>query len=81
MINNQHIKQQVSTDGEFSLWTSSIIYKVIRAEYGYIKNTRTGENCGKCVYLYKHYFDGEKKLKVPIFDENCYEIIEDECDG
>lgn len=70
--------KKVSTEGEFSLWVSSPIYKTYACSEGYFKNTQTGENCGKEVLLRKHYYDGAKRLEEPIYDEDCYEFILEE---
>lgn len=69
---------KVSTEGEFSLWVNSPIYKTYAISEGYIRNTKTGENCGKEVILRKHYYDGAKRLEEPICDEDCYEFIFEE---
>ena len=71
--------KQVSTEGEFSLWVTSPIYQTYAiSDGGYIRNTKTGENCGKKVILRKHYYDGEKRLAEPIYDEDCYEFVFEE---
>lgn len=70
--------KQVSTDGEFSLWVNSPIYKNYAISEGYIRNTKTGENCGKKVVLRKHYYDGATRLAEPIYDEDCYEFVLEE---
>ena len=69
----------ISTDGEFTLWVSSPVYKTyVISEGGYIRNTKTGENCGREVFLRKHYYEGNKRLDEPIYDEDCYEFAADE---
>ena len=69
----------VSTDEEFSLWVSSPMYKnYVISEGGHIRNTKTGENCGREVILRKHYYDGARRLEEPIYDEDCYEFVIDE---
>ena len=70
--------KQVSTEGEFSLWVSSPIYKTYVISEGHIRNTKTGENCGKEVILRKHYYDGSNRLAEPVFDEDCYEFVYEE---
>lgn len=70
--------KQISTDGEFSLWVNSPIYKSYAISEGYIRNTKTGENCGKKVVLRKHYYDGDARLTEPIYDEDCYEFVFEE---
>jgi len=80
MTNSTKFKQ-ISTEGEFSLWADSPMYKSYSInEGGYIRNTKTGENCGKEVILRKYYYDGVVRLKEPICDEDCYEIIFEEVD-
>ena len=75
MTNTNNFKQ-ISAEGEFSLWVDSPIYKSYTAgDDGYIRNTKTGENCGKQVILRKHYYEGTKRLKEPICDEDCYEFV------
>lgn len=69
---------QISTDGEFSLWVNSPIYKSYVTSEGYIRNTKTGENCGKKAILRKHYYDGATRLTEPIYDEDCYEFVFEE---
>ena len=65
----------VSTEGEFSLWVNSPVYKTYVITDGYIRNTKTGENCGKEVFLRKHYYDGATRLDSPVYDEDCYEYV------
>jgi hypothetical protein len=72
MMNNF---KQISTDGEFTLWADSPVYKTHTITGGYIRNTKTGENCGKEVKLYKHYYQDGVKLASPIYDEDCYEFV------
>ena len=69
----------VRTDGDFSMWVQPRIYRVIRAEEGFIKNIKTGENCGQVVYLCVYYYDGNgNRLQEPAYDENCYEIVKED---
>ena len=69
----------ISTEGEFSLWVNSPIYKTYAVSEGaYIRNTKTGENCGKEVILRKHYFIGTEQLPDPVYDEDCYEFVFEE---
>ena len=69
----------VSTEGEFTLWVSSPVYKTyVISDGGHIRNTKTGENCGQKVFLRKHYYDGSKHLEEPVCDEDCYEFVIDE---
>jgi hypothetical protein len=70
--------QLVSTEGEFSLWVISPVYKTYKIETGYIRNTKTGENCGKEVKLRKHFYNEAEKLSEPIYDEDCYEFVFEE---
>ena len=63
----------VSTDGEFSLYAVSPIYKTyVISEGGYIRNTKTGENCGQKVELRERWYEGATK---PVPDEDCYEFV------
>lgn len=74
MTNKDHFKL-ISTEGEFSLWMASPAYKSYSISKGYIRNTKTGENCGKEVILRKHYYVDGVKLDEPIYEEDCYEYV------
>ena len=65
----------VETEGEFSLWCYSSVYKVYQISNGYIRNVKTGENCGKDIKLYKRYHQDGECLMKPIYDEDCYEFV------
>lgn len=65
----------ISTEGDFSLYADSPIYKTYGTTHGYIKNTKTGENCGKEVHLRKHYYVDGELLDEPLLDEDCYEFV------
>lgn len=67
--------KQISSEGEFSLWVNSPVYKTYVIAGGYIRNTKTGENCGQEVKLRKHYDQNGIKLAEPICDEDCYEFV------
>ena len=71
----------VSSEGDFTLYVRAHRYKTYKIEKGYIKNTKTGENCGKEVTLYKRYYDNNgTRLKDPIYDEDCYEFVLEQCE-
>lgn len=72
---NMNDFKHISTEGEFSLWVSPIVYKTYQIDDGYVRNTKTGENCGKVVRLYKHYYQDGVHLTEPIYDEDCYEFV------
>lgn len=77
---NNFVCQKV--EGTFSLWVKPKVYKVLRTRTGFIKNTKTGKNCGKIVYLYCHHYNSTgKRLKEPLYDDNCYEVIEEETEN
>lgn len=63
----------ISTEGEFSLYFDSPLYKTyVISEGGYIRNTKTGENCGNKVELRERW---NKELKKFVPDEDCYEFV------
>jgi hypothetical protein len=65
-------------DGDWELWVNRPVYREIRA-YGnyYIINLETGEDCGQLVELHCTLFDDQgNKLEEPIYEDNCYEIVE-----
>ena len=47
----------IDSDGNFCLYKN-----IYQTSHGYYRNTKTGENCGKNVEIYKG-------------DEDCYELI------
>lgn len=68
----------ISTEGEFSLYIAFPVYKTYKIDKGYIRNTKTGKNCGKEVKLRKYFYDENgKHLDSPIYDEDCYEFVFD----
>lgn len=68
--------KQVSVEGDFSLWVNHPVYKTYTiSRKGYIRNTKTGENCGQKLCLRKHYYNGATRLQEPIYDEDCYECV------
>lgn len=71
--------KEISREGDFSLWVNHPIYKTYQiSDGGYIRNTKTGENCGQQVILRKCFYDGSTRLDTPIYEEDCYEyVIED----
>ena len=70
--------KRIKVDGNFSMWLCPNVYKIVRTQTGYVKNNKTGENCGKIVYLYKHCYDERgARLPEPLYDDNCYVIIEE----
>ena len=70
--------QQLSSDGEFSLYVNSPVYKTYKINSGYIRNTKTGKNCGQEVKLCKRYYQDGVRLTEPIYDEDCYEFVFEE---
>ena len=69
----------VYTEGEFTLWVNSPIYKTYVAGEGYyIRNINTGQNCGREVVLRKRFYLNGEKLQKPILDEDCYEVASEE---
>lgn len=70
---------EVETKDNFSLCINKPIYKVYKTTDGYIRNTRTGENVGKLVELHlKLYDENFNKLAIASYDEDCYEIVEEQ---
>ena len=84
MVQNMKKQQQLnngqllSQEGDFSLWATAPVYKTLYIDKGYIRNIKTGENCGKVVELRKHFYKDGKKLAEPIYDEDCYEFVFEE---
>lgn len=70
---------KVETKGNFSLFLNTPVYKEYQAGDGFvIKNTKTGEILGKSVQLYMHLYDDNfNKLPEIVYDEDCYEIVEE----
>ena len=52
----------IDRDGNFCLYKNIYPIKTRQTSHGYYCNTKTGENCGKNVEIYKG-------------DEDCYELI------
>lgn len=52
----------IDNDGNFCLYQKIYPIKIRQTSHGYYRNTKTGENCGKNVEIYK----GE---------EDCYELV------
>lgn len=52
----------VDSDDNFCLYQKIYPIKIRQTSHGYYRNTKTGENCGKNVEIYK----GE---------EDCYELV------
>lgn len=76
---NEIKSQLISSEGAFSLWSVSPIYKSYSiTKGGYIKNTKTNENCGNYVQLRKHYYQNGVALDEPVYDEDCYEYVFEE---
>ena len=59
---------KLEENGDFTLYKEVQPIKSYGTTYGYWKNTKTGENCGKIVYVY----DG---------DDDCYELVADKDEG
>lgn len=55
----------VDSWGNFKLYKTVIYTKKYETDTGYVRNTKTGERCGKIVYVSK----GE---------DDCYEIVEED---
>lgn len=67
----------VETDGDWALLFNYPVYKEIKS-YGssYIKNTKTGENCGQSVELCCNIFDDDGNyLEKPLFEDDCYIVV------
>lgn len=67
-------------NGKWTLFLNHPVYKEINS-YGstYIRNTKTGENCGQHVELHCHLYDDcGNKLDTPVYDEDCYEVVREE---
>lgn len=52
----------IDNDGNFCLYQNIYPIKIRQTSHGYYRNTKTGENCGKKVEIYKG-------------DEDCYELV------
>lgn len=52
----------IDSDDNFCLYQKIYPIKIRQTSHGYYRNTKTGENCGKNVEIYK----GE---------EDCYELV------
>lgn len=52
----------IDSDDNFCLYQKIYPIKIRQTSHGYYRNTKTGENCGKKVEIYK----GE---------EDCYELV------
>ena len=64
----------VETDGKFTLCLAFPVYKQIKTSgKNYIRNTKTGENCGQQVLLCTNIYVDPVEL-----DEDCYEIVREE---
>ena len=50
------------SDDNFCLYQKIYPIKIRQTSHGYYRNTKTGENCGKKVEIYKG-------------DEDCYELV------
>lgn len=68
--------KRISQDGDFVLYAAYVLYRTYHTTNGYILNTKTGENCGTEVELYRRYYRGDVPLDKPEYDEDCYEIVE-----
>ena len=69
--------EMFETNGKWALFLNCPVYKEIKAYNGsYIRNIKTGENCGDHVELHCHLFDEfGNELDNPMYDEDCYEVI------
>ena len=52
----------IDSDDNFCLYQKIYPIKIRQTSHGYYRNTKTGENCGKNIEIYK----GE---------EDCYELV------
>jgi hypothetical protein len=70
--------EMIKKDGDWELFVNRPVYRIIQAfDNNYIFNYETGENCGQCVELHCTLFDENgNKLDSPIYEKNCYEIVE-----
>lgn len=68
--------KRISQDGDFDLYAAYVLYRTYRTTDGYIRNRKTGENCGTEVELYRRYYRDNIPLDKPEYDEDCYEIVE-----
>lgn len=65
------------TSGDWARFLNRPVYKEIQT-YGtaYIRNIKTGENCGQRIELHCYLFDEfGNKLDTPICEEDCYEVV------
>lgn len=67
-------QNKTSIDDKFELITQKY-YKIYNTRYPYyIRNRKTGADMGQHLKLRVWFFDEEgKRLKEPIFEEDCYE--------
>ena len=69
---------EVSQEGDFKLFKRlAVTYKTYNiAAPGYIRNIKTGENCGQYLRLNALYVDKDGNLlETPLIDEDCYEYV------
>lgn len=59
---------KLEENGDFILYKEIHPIKSYGTTYGYWKSTKTGENCGKIVYVYEG-------------DDDCYELVADKDEG
>lgn len=67
------IDKLIAEDG-FTYCCKAIPIKTIKAEEGFIFNTKTQEINRKQITLYKHYIYNGQILEEPICDEDTYVI-------
>lgn len=73
----------IETDGKFTFMLFYPAYKQIKVSgNSYIRNNKTGENCGQEVLLCKNIYDENFNITENItFDEDCYEVVNESGDG
>ena len=77
----QNSYELLTTDGIWAVFVNRPVYKQINAfEDYYIRNTKTGENCGQYVELHVQIVDDNGvELDNPIYEEDCYEVVKGGC--
>ncbi len=70
----------IDEDEFFKLYIYQPVYHELScSENAYIKNTKTGENCGNHILLCEFKYDNDGNLKETYScEEDCYEIVRKE---
>lgn len=73
----QNNYELLSSDDTWAVFVNRPVYKrIITSGDRYIRNTKTGANCGQYLELHIQLVDEEgNELVDPIFEEDCYEIV------